>query len=1071
MAHTLTIPFFASRLRFHSGGSFLLPLADQAGFHLERSIDQLAERYAERFQETVLDRGNFLPLLAEYQEGPFFTDRLSVAFEAAKDGQRHPAFSVEFDFVFAERDGRWWGTVPALGIESMAGSEEKLRKYLEEAVRLDFVREQRLNAMQRVVAAIWFDSLELLRSELSLRFPSPAELDLADREHSKPLLPVVAEQLKLRNPQTYGRKAELDQLIRALKNPFNRNVLLVGASGVGKTALIWELARLGRQAGLEQPIWETTASVLIKELTRDTGWQDNLTFLLRELKQRGGFLFVRNLMELFEVGQYEGNAVSMAEYLQPFLARGELHLLTECTEEERARIELRSPNYLSIFHEIRLDTPRDELEDIIERKVGDLAGHHQVRIEAEAIREVIRLNQRFSPYAGFPGKPIRFLESLLLHRQEDNSSVERAEVIARFCEETGLPSFMVDPDIPMELDAVGRKFAANVYGQERAVDSLVNLLASVKTALSRTGKPIASFLFVGPTGVGKTELAKVLAEFMFGSRDRLTRFDMSEYSSAYDVMRLTGLSFRNDGLLTSAVRREPFCVLLFDEIEKAHSDFSDLLLQILGEGRLTDSRGKLVNFCSCIVIMTSNIGASKMQGNRISLKKELDTKQVTEHFLSAVRAYFRPELFNRIDQVIPFEPLSRPVVRQVVDRELQLLQEREGIRFRRMHLQLAPEVYDYLAEHGYHAQYGARHLQRIIRERLIVPLARALNAEDFDDQLVVTVAPDGEKLRVEVEADPLGLELLFEELEKINLADWSSALRRRVARIREGHFFIQLLSELDLLERDKQRLGQKFWRKARKVARYQEILQTSAEVTKLEQGIEELEMSIALSTLGAQPYQPVLGERLKEWEERFRLGRIDLFRKLHSKTDECYLAVYGSLPERPLAFYRDLCRRRGYELSGEALWFSETYYHSIDPEQGQRVRLDYERRPWDFDRWKSNFSPADPGETLYGAIWKISGPACAVYLRPENGLQQWRWSNDEDHLYVVQLQPKKVEPPPNIHRREFYKSGSPFRVVEPQHLRDTRFRQNLQIDRNTQVDVIGNWLDELFEETVANALG
>ncbi|MCB0626109.1 MAG: ATP-dependent Clp protease ATP-binding subunit, partial [Saprospiraceae bacterium] len=260
---------------------------------------------------------------------------------------------------------------------------------------------------------------------------------------------------------------------------------------------------------------------------------------------------------------------------------------------------------------------------------------------------------------------------------------------------------------------------------------------------------------------------KVLAEFMFGSRDRLTRFDMSEYSSAYDVMRLTGLSFRNDGLLTSAVRREPFCVLLFDEIEKAHSDFSDLLLQILGEGRLTDSRGKLVNFCSCIVIMTSNIGASKMQGNRISLKKELDTKQVTEHFLSAVRAYFRPELFNRIDQVIPFEPLSRPVVRQVVDRELQLLQEREGIRFRRMHLQLAPEVYDYLAEHGYHAQYGARHLQRIIRERLIVPLARALNAEDFDDQLVVTVAPDGEKLRVEVEADPLGLELLFEELEKI----------------------------------------------------------------------------------------------------------------------------------------------------------------------------------------------------------------------------------------------------------------------------------------------------------------
>ncbi|MEM1124086.1 MAG: AAA family ATPase, partial [Bacteroidota bacterium] len=184
-----------------------------------------------------------------------------------------------------------------------------------------------------------------------------------------------------------------------------------------------------------------------------------------------------------------------------------------------------------------------------------------------------------------------------------------------------MPSFIIDPAVPMDLTAIKQQFNDNVFGQEKAVDSIVNLLASVKTALTKTGKPIASFLFVGPTGVGKTELAKVLAQFMFGHRDKMVRFDMSEYADAYSVMRLTGLSYGSDGLLTAAVRRTPFCVLLFDEIEKAHTNFFDLLLQILSEGRLTDSSGRLVNFCSTIIIMTSNIGASNLQSNRISLQQ------------------------------------------------------------------------------------------------------------------------------------------------------------------------------------------------------------------------------------------------------------------------------------------------------------------------------------------------------------------------------------------------------------------------------------------------------------------
>ena len=401
---------------------------------------------------------------------------------------------------------------------------------------------------------------------------------------------------------------------------------------------------------------------MIKELTGNTGWQDGLAILCKELAKTKDVLFVRNFMELFEVGQYEGNSVSMADYMRSFIGRGEVTLISECTEEEMARIELRSPNYLSFFQIIRLEAPRKNLAAIIVQKVQDLARNRRINIDTEAIRETLRLNRRFTPYAGLPGKPIRFLESILINqkagdRKEKNRTLDRSEVLQYFCEETGMPLFMVDPEIPMNPTQIKQDFNNNVFGQERAVNSIVDLLAAVKTALTKTGKPIASLLFVGPTGVGKTELAKVLAQFMFGNRDRMVRFDMSEYADPYSVMRLTGLSYGADGLLTAAIRRAPFCVLLFDEIEKAHPNFFDLLLQILSEGRLTDSSGKLVNFCSTIIIMTSNIGAGNLQGNRISLTQSIDNEAVTTHFMSAVQQFFRPELVGRIDEVIPFVTL------------------------------------------------------------------------------------------------------------------------------------------------------------------------------------------------------------------------------------------------------------------------------------------------------------------------------------------------------------------------------------------------------------------------------
>ena len=693
-------------------------------------------------------------------------------------------------------------------------------------------------------------------------------------------------------------------------------------------------------------------------------------------------LFVRNLLELFEVGKYVGNDVSMADYMRTFLSRGEVTMITECTEEEFARIQLKNPNYTNLFQIIKLTEPKEELEEIIINKVNDIAKTRKVVLEEEAIKETIRLNRRYTPYAGFPGKPIRFLENLLINRKAISKHVNRSEVIRNFCEETGMPQFMVDPNLPMDLTEVEKKFKSNVFGQDKAIHSLTGLLASVKTALMRTGKPIASLLFIGPTGVGKTEMAKVLSQFMFGGRDRMIRFDMSEFSDPYSVMRLTGESYFSDGLLTSAVRREPFCVLLFDEIEKAHRDFYDLLLQILSEGRLTDSSGKLVNFCSTIIIMTSNIGATNLQTNPIGLNTNTDAEQISEHFLSAVQKYFRPELYNRIDQVLPFEPLSKEVVRFVVDRELKLFRKREGVRFRKMDLLIEEKIHNFLSKEGYNSKYGARYLQRAIREKLILPLAKELSTHDYDDQLIVKIKQSGKNLIPTIEADPLGLDLLLEELDKINFADHASDLRRQIYRLQEGHFYVMMLSELDIMERSKEKEGERFWKNKARGIKYTYYIQTIQKIKNLNNQIESHEEELSLSCMDLNAYNPGLIEDLKKWEIDLYQLKISLYAHLNTNANHCSIGIYGTELQEIVGFYCELISTQDYTFSAKSVWFRDALYNKeiLDLEFGGKKKAAeyiYKEFAGKFDE---NLKPPKKGDILYGIELKVKGDCCALFF-------------------------------------------------------------------------------------------
>ncbi|MEM9821464.1 MAG: AAA family ATPase, partial [Bacteroidota bacterium] len=972
----------------------------------------------------------------------------------------------------------FWGVVPALGVEAFANAGADLATRLVEAIRLEFNRSRRLQHVQRIVSAIWFDAIELQRRDLALQIPTPKDLENSEEQSQEAFLPKLAEPLQIQQRVVYGRKKELDQLIRAVKTGFNRNVLLVGPTGVGKTALIWEMVRQRKKRRIENTVWETTASTMVKELTGETGWEDNLAFLCRELAQSGDFLFIRNLLDLFEVGQYEGNTMSMAEYLAGFISRGEINVLSECTEEEMARIELRSPNFIPQFQVIRLEEPVEEMEDIVINKVNDLAKKQGIDLEQSAIEETIRLNRRFTPYAGFPGKPIRFLESLLIaFRQSPFNQnakgkylVDRTQVVKSFCEETGMPLFMVDPAIPMEPEKIKSQFNEQVFGQEKAVESVVNLLASVKTALTRSGKPIASFLFVGPTGVGKTEMAKQLAAFTFGNRDRMIRFDMSEYSSAYAVSRLIGDQFFTDGLLTSAVRRSPFCLLLFDEIEKADSSFYDLLLQILGEGRLTDSRGKLVNFCSTIIIMTSNIGAANLQSNRISWQQDVDAAEISSHFMNAVEKHFRPELFNRIDQIIPFEPLSRATVRFVVDREINLFKQREGIRFRRMDLQIEPEVLDFLGEKGYDHKYGARQLQRTIRELLIIPLSRALNVEDADDQLLVNIFVAEESIQLTVEADPLGLELLLEELDKINYADYASELRRQMYRFREGHFYVRLLSEIDILEREKKRKKEVFFKNKAKAEQYTFYLQLREKVGQLTQVIEQYESDMSLATLELIPFQPSLFDQLKTWEKDFFDLKLEIYTRRNPEAAIAHMGFYGSNIHHIVNFYLDLCQAKGFQCELQAVWFREAHYNEevvLTDVDGKGNSVERKSKRQEYVKSKVpakkgiEFKKPQKGDQLYGVEMKVVGTCSFLYLKEEEGPHRWKISDKEIYNYVVQVSAKAIETPTNIHRKEFYKHN-PRRIIEAIHFKDNRLKINREVARGKHQEQLIELLDNDF---------
>jgi ATP-dependent Clp protease ATP-binding subunit ClpA len=642
--------------------------------------------------------------------------------------------------------------IPALGIHILAATPEERKTKLVPEARAALARLQITQKLESVVWVSRASRARLQRREISVAPKSVKQRALAlldELQETTSTLEQVATDLTTGwcDP-LHGADTHLQTLAELLTGNRPRSVLLVGPSGAGKTALVLNLAQRRAEFGLNgKPFWATSGARLVAGMSGFGMWQERCQKMLTEAAKKRAVVQVGNLMELVDVGKCEGQDTGIAAFLRPFIARGELLTVAECTPEQIPLIEREDPHLLDAFTRYDVSEPDPALGRAILRFVAERTSTR--RLTDEGLGVLDGLHRRYATYSAYPGRPLRFLRNFLadqhLRNHDEIKPLAPTDIYAQFARETGLPLFLLDPTEPVFLSDVRAWFGTRVLDQPEAVDLVTDLIALTKAALNRPRRPIASLLFIGPTGVGKTEMAKALAEYLFGSPGRLTRFDMSEYGDPLAVRRLIGGGQGREGLLTARIREQPFSVLLFDEFEKAHPEFFDLLLQVLGEGRLTDAAGRLADFCNCVIILTSNLGAESYQRGAFGLAEGTasgashSADRARSHFIDAVQRSLRPELFNRFDRIVPFNPLPPTAVARIAERHLTKLTTRDGVRYRGASLTVAPGVAAQLANAGFDVRYGARPLVRTIERQLLAPLAEQMNRHPGEVPLALEV--------------------------------------------------------------------------------------------------------------------------------------------------------------------------------------------------------------------------------------------------------------------------------------------------------------------------------------------
>jgi ATP-dependent Clp protease ATP-binding subunit ClpC len=531
---------------------------------------------------------------------------------------------------------------------------------------------------------------------------------------------------------------------------------------VGKTTLIANAVRAvqvrrGRSdedvwgsESVRHRFWITSAGRLVSGMQYLGEWEERCERIIDELSSIDGVLCVESLAELVRVGGDDPSA-SVAAFLVPYLQSGELRLISEATSAEFAAIRRLLPPLAQLFEIVRLDELGSHaVRSAVTRATETAARDRKLDVDQKAVDATVRMYKRFLPYRPSPGSAVGFLRSVIDEAERNREmQVAPEHVVIKFIDDTGLPHWLLDDDAPMRFEAVFDWFQQRVVGQPDACRRIAQLVCTFKAGLNDPQRPIASLLFCGPTGVGKTQLAKSLSQYLFGhgaKADRLVRLDMSEYALPHQADRLITRANGMPSEFIERVRRQPFVVVLLDEVEKAADNVFDVLLALLDEGRLTDRFGRVTWFRSAIVIMTSNLGASANQS--IGFSDERSGVYERE-----VRSFFRPEFFNRLDGVVTFNSLDQLTCVSIARLELQEVATREGLVKRGIQLRFADSIVDWIVQHGFDPRFGARPLQRVIQSRVVSPVSRFLveNPALKNTVIQANIAPGAESPSFQLE--------------------------------------------------------------------------------------------------------------------------------------------------------------------------------------------------------------------------------------------------------------------------------------------------------------------------------
>jgi ATP-dependent Clp protease ATP-binding subunit ClpC len=634
--------------------------------------------------------------------------------------------------------------------------------------------------------------------------------DLTSKAEEKKLDPVI------------GRQMEIERVIQILARRTKNNPALIGEPGVGKTAIVEGLAQRITEGDVPAPLMNKRVLQLdVGSLVAGTMYrgqfEERLKRVIDELKQSGAILFIDEVHMLVGAGA-AGSSVDAANILKPALSRGELQVIGATTlDEYRKHIESDAALERR-FQPVQVDEPsEEETIEILKGVRPAYEEHHHLVISDEALEAAAHLSSRYVTERFLPDKAIDLIDEsasrvrmykspaakhakdlfgqLRAARQnrslaqeegniEDvreweerelelseqierlrtgwdraNSPVVSAEDIAEVVSMwTGVPLMQLAEEESQRLLKMEDELRKSIIGQEDAIIAISRAVRRARAGLKDPKRPIGSFIFLGPTGVGKTELTKTLAKFMFGSEEAAIQLDMSEFMERHTASRLVGappgyVGYEDAGQLTEALRRRPYSIVVFDEIEKAHPEVHNMLLQIMEEGHLSDAKGRKVDFRNAIIVMTSNIGADmikKQTGLGFQLKRDeeaeesLSYEEMRKKLQESLKRAFRPEFINRLDATVIFRSLNKEDIKQIVSLELGKVAER--LKEHNLTLTASEEALSALADQGFDAEFGARPLRRIIQQKVEDPLSDKLLAGEFvnGDSIMVDVNQDGE---------------------------------------------------------------------------------------------------------------------------------------------------------------------------------------------------------------------------------------------------------------------------------------------------------------------------------------